>query len=223
VAAKVANVGVPLVLKEIVDGLDSRKAVLVLPLALLVMPTACCACRPRCSPNCATWCSCAVTQRAIRRIALRCSATSMRCQPALSPRPPDRRHVARHRARHPRHLDAAVVHAVLDHSGDPRVHAGGGGAAAKFDWRFPAVTFTAVASTSASRSGHRVAHGIRAGQRARFAANTRAIDSLLNYETVKYFNNEEYEARATTRICASYETMAVKNEASLGLLNVGQA
>ena len=43
---------------------------------------------------------------------------------ALSPRAPDRRHDARHRARHARHLDPAVVPAVLDHPGDPRVHAG---------------------------------------------------------------------------------------------------
>jgi ABC-type transport system involved in Fe-S cluster assembly fused permease/ATPase subunit len=35
------------------------------------------------------------------------------------------------------------------------------------------------------------------------AANSRAIDSLLNYETVKYFNNEDYEARATTSRCRS--------------------
>ena len=34
-------------------------------------------------------------------------------------------------------------------------------------------------------------------------ANTRAIDSLLNYETVKYFNNEEFEAAATTRACSA--------------------
>ena len=34
-------------------------------------------------------------------------------------------------------------------------------------------------------------------------ANTRAIDSLLNYETVKYFGNEEYEAVATTRACSA--------------------
>jgi ABC-type transport system involved in Fe-S cluster assembly fused permease/ATPase subunit len=35
------------------------------------------------------------------------------------------------------------------------------------------------------------------------AANTRAIDSLINYETVKYFNNEDFEAAATTSRCRS--------------------
>jgi ATP-binding cassette subfamily B protein len=54
-------------------------------------------------------------------------------------------------------------------------------------------------------------------------ANTRAIDSLLNYETVKYFNNEEYEARRYDDNLQKYESAAVKNEVSLGLLNVGQS
>jgi len=54
-------------------------------------------------------------------------------------------------------------------------------------------------------------------------ANSRAIDSLLNYETVKYFNNEEYEARRYDENLRSYEAAAVKSEASLGLLNIGQS
>ena len=54
-------------------------------------------------------------------------------------------------------------------------------------------------------------------------ANTRAIDSLLNYETVKYFNNEEHEARRFDRSLARYETAAVLSESTLSLLNIGQA
>jgi ATP-binding cassette, subfamily B, heavy metal transporter len=54
-------------------------------------------------------------------------------------------------------------------------------------------------------------------------ANTRAIDSLLNYETVKYFGNEEFEARRYDENLRKYENAAVQNEASLGLLNIGQA
>ena len=54
-------------------------------------------------------------------------------------------------------------------------------------------------------------------------ANTRAIDSLLNYETVKYFNNEEYEARRYDENLRQYESAAVKPEASLGILNIGQS
>ena len=54
-------------------------------------------------------------------------------------------------------------------------------------------------------------------------ANTRAIDSLLNFETVKYFNNEAHEAEHYDRSLRAYETAAVKNLQSLSVLNVGQA
>ncbi|HIF60536.1 MAG TPA: ABC transporter ATP-binding protein/permease [Rhodospirillales bacterium] len=53
-------------------------------------------------------------------------------------------------------------------------------------------------------------------------ANTRAIDSLLNYETVKYFGNEEHEAKRFDRALRSYEESAIKSKVSLSLLNVGQ-
>jgi ATP-binding cassette subfamily B protein len=54
-------------------------------------------------------------------------------------------------------------------------------------------------------------------------ANTRAIDSLLNHETVKYFTNEEHEARRYDEALARYEKAAVKSETSRNMLNVGQA
>ncbi|MCZ6847668.1 MAG: ABC transporter ATP-binding protein/permease [Alphaproteobacteria bacterium] len=54
-------------------------------------------------------------------------------------------------------------------------------------------------------------------------ASTRAIDSLINFETVKYFGNEAHEARRYDRALARYEVAAVKNKTSLSLLNVGQA
>ncbi len=53
-------------------------------------------------------------------------------------------------------------------------------------------------------------------------ANTRAIDSLLNYETVKYFGNEEHEARRYDQQLAAWEEAAVRNQTSLALLNFGQ-
>ncbi len=53
-------------------------------------------------------------------------------------------------------------------------------------------------------------------------ANTRAIDSLLNYETVKYFGNESYEARRYDETLAVWERAAVRNQVSLSFLNAGQ-
>jgi len=54
-------------------------------------------------------------------------------------------------------------------------------------------------------------------------ANTRAIDSLLNYETVKYFNNERYESARYDETLEKWEHAAIRNQTSLSILNVGQA
>ena len=53
--------------------------------------------------------------------------------------------------------------------------------------------------------------------------NSRAIDSLLNYETVKYFNNEHYEAQTYDSFLAKWEQARLKNRLSLLALNSGQA
>ncbi|MFJ1299523.1 ABCB family ABC transporter ATP-binding protein/permease [Pseudomonadota bacterium AL_CKDN230030165-1A_HGKHYDSX7] len=54
-------------------------------------------------------------------------------------------------------------------------------------------------------------------------ANTKAIESLLNYETVKYFGNEEHEARRYDASLRDYERAAVRSQVSLSILNIGQA
>jgi ATP-binding cassette subfamily B protein len=54
------------------------------------------------------------------------------------------------------------------------------------------------------------------------AAHSKAIDSLLNYETVKYFGNEGHEARRFDQALAAYEAAAIKSKVTLSLLNVGQ-
>ena len=54
-------------------------------------------------------------------------------------------------------------------------------------------------------------------------ANTKAIDSLLNYETVKYFGAEEREAQRYDQSMATYEQASVKSYTSLAVLNAGQA
>jgi ABC-type transport system involved in Fe-S cluster assembly fused permease/ATPase subunit len=64
---------------------------------------------------------------------------------------------------------------------------------------------------------------IREANQADSATNSRAVDSLLNYETVKYFNNEAYEARTYDQFLASWEQAKLKNRLSLLLLNSGQA
>ncbi len=54
-------------------------------------------------------------------------------------------------------------------------------------------------------------------------ANTRAVDSLLNYETVKYFNNEKFESQRYDQSMARWQEAAIKSQTSLSVLNVGQS
>ncbi|AFC74468.1 multidrug resistance protein Atm1 [Rickettsia parkeri str. Portsmouth] len=56
----------------------------------------------------------------------------------------------------------------------------------------------------------------------RYTANNRAIDSLLNFETVKYFGNEEYEAIKFNEVLQTYEKSATKTTNSISILNIGQ-
>ena len=53
-------------------------------------------------------------------------------------------------------------------------------------------------------------------------ASARVVDALLNYETVKYFGNEEYEAARFDRALQDYERAAVKSKTTLSILNIGQ-
>jgi ATP-binding cassette subfamily B protein len=95
----------------------------------------------------------------------------------------------------------------------------------RFDWRFAAVTFGAVAvyfAFTVTVTEWRMEIRRRANE-LDSKANTRAVDSLLNYETVKYFGNEEFEARRYDEQLGQYESAAVRTEASLGLLNIGQS
>ena len=93
-----------------------------------------------------------------------------------------------------------------------------------FDWRFSAVTLATVLgyvwftfAITEWRLKYR-----RAMNESDSDANTKAIDSLLNFETVKYFGNEEHEARRFDGALRVYEKAAVKSETSLAVLNVGQ-
>jgi ATP-binding cassette subfamily B protein len=224
VVAKLANVGVPLVLKEVVDSLDPGRAVIAVPFALLIAygllrlsTTLFAELRDAVFVR--------VAQHAIRQLAL----TVFRHLHSLSLR----FHLERQTGGMSRDIERGTngVSTLLTYllfSIVPVILEFGLVAAVlytKFDWRFVAVTFAAVAVYLAYTffiSEWRIGIRRRANE-LDSRANTRAIDSLLNYETVKYFNNEEFEARRYDENLESYEHAAVRSEASLGLLNTGQS
>jgi ATP-binding cassette subfamily B protein len=96
---------------------------------------------------------------------------------------------------------------------------------ALFDWRFAALTFSAVLLYivfTLSFTNWRVKFR-RTMNEVDSEAQTKAVDSLLNYETVKYFGNEAHEARRFDDALARYERAAVKSQVTLNMLNLGQA
>jgi len=224
VLAKLANVGVPMLMKSIVDSLDPRIAVLTVPLALLVAYGLL-----RLSTTVFTelreFLFAKVTQRAVRRIGL----TVFRHLHALSLR----FHLARQtggltrdveRGQRgistlisfalfsilPTLVEIALVSAVL---------------IARYDWTFMAITAVALALYmffTIMITEWRT-HFRRQMNELDSKANTRAIDSLLNYETVKYFGNEEWEARRYDESLQRWERAAVKSQTSLSALNIGQS
>jgi len=223
-AAKLANVGVPLVMKDVVDGLDAKAAVVAIPVALLATygllrfsTTLFAELRDVVFVR--------VTQRAIRRVAL----GVFRHLHSLSLR----FHLERQTGGMTRDIERgtrgistllsyflfSIIPVVLEFSLVAAVLVG------KFDWRFAAVTFGAVAlyiAFTVMITEWRMEIRRRANE-LDSKANTRAIDSLLNYETVKYFGNEEFEARRYDEQLTKYESAATRAEASLGLLNIGQS
>src|SRR5712692_9271528 len=95
----------------------------------------------------------------------------------------------------------------------------------QFDWRYVAVILATVACYMVFTYS---ATEWRIGIRRRMNdsdtdANVKAIDSLLNYETVKYFSAEQREAQRYDRSMARYEDASVKAYTSLAVLNAGQA
>jgi ATP-binding cassette, subfamily B, heavy metal transporter len=95
----------------------------------------------------------------------------------------------------------------------------------RYDVWFAVVTFTAVITyivftmtITEWRMKYRVSMN-----KSDSVANTQAVDSLLNYETVKYFGNEGYELQRYDENLKSWENLAVKSQTSLSALNFGQA
>ncbi len=94
-----------------------------------------------------------------------------------------------------------------------------------FDWRYAALTFLAVGlylTFTLIFTNWRVRIR-RAMNETDSEAQSRAVDSLLNYETVKYFGNEVHEATRFDESWARYERAAVRSQVTLNLLNLGQA
>ncbi len=224
VGAKLANVGVPLLMKQIVDSLDPRTAILSVPFALLVAYGAL-----RLSTTVFTelreFLFAKVTQRAVRTIALEV----FRHLHALSMR----FHLARQTGgltrdveRGTRGISTLIGYALFSIL-PTLVEIGlvAGILIARYDWTFIAITAAALAlyivatiTITEWRTNFR-----RTMNELDSKANTRAIDSLLNYETVKYFNNEEYEARRYDESMQRWEGAAVRSQTSLSLLNVTQS
>jgi ABC-type transport system involved in Fe-S cluster assembly fused permease/ATPase subunit len=95
----------------------------------------------------------------------------------------------------------------------------------QFDWRYVAVILATVALYmwfTYSATEWRIAIRRRMNE-SDSDANTKAIDSLLNYETVKYFAAEERETKRYDRAMERYERASVKSYTSLAVLNAGQA
>ena len=224
VTAKLANVGVPLVMKEVVDGLDPSLQIVAVPVALLAA-YGLLRFSTTLFQELRDVVFIRVTQRAIRRVAL----GVFRHLHSLSLR----FHLDRQTGGMTRDIERgtrgiSTLLSYLIFSIFPVVLEFALVAAvliAKFDWRFAAITFGAVAVYIAFTvvvTEWRMEIRRRANE-LDSKANTRAIDSLLNYETVKYFGNEEFEARRYDEHLRKYEDAATQNEASLGVLNIGQS
>ncbi len=228
IAAKVANVGVPMVLKKLIDALtispNSPHALLVLPLGALVAYGLL-----RLSTTVFTelreFLFSRVTQRAVRTIALRV----FRHLHALSLR----FHLNRQTGGMTRDIErgtrgvSSLISFTLFNILPTLVEITLvlGYLVTHYDIWFSAITAVALVCYIAFTvivTDWRT-HFRRTMNDLDSKASTKAIDSLINYETVKYFGNEDYEARRYDEGLKSFESAAVRSQTSLSFLNTGQS
>ena len=224
IGAKLASVMVPLVLKEIIDALDKSNTNLVLPLSLIITygllrfaSTTFADLRDIVFGK--------VTQRAMRRVSMavfeHLHALSLRFhlerQTGGITRDIERGSKAISSLVGyllfritPTVLEILMVAIIL---------------LVKLDWIFgliTLITLVAYIGFTVTITDWRTQF-VRRANTLDSEAYGRAIDSLLNYETVKYFGNERYEAKRYDGSLAEWERAALKSQRSLGFLNVAQA
>ncbi|KGF81096.1 metal ABC transporter permease [Massilia sp. JS1662] len=228
VGAKMANVGVPLVLKKLIDALTisptDPHALLVLPLGALVAYGAL-----RFSTTLFTelreFLFARVTQRAVRTIALKV----FRHLHALSLRFHLNRQtggMTRDIERGTRGVSSLVSYSlfsILPTLVEITLVLGYLGT--HYDAWFAGITAIALVTyiTFTVTVTEWRTHFRRTMNDLDSKANTKAIDSLINYETVKYFGNEDYEAKRYDEGLQKYEQAAVRSQTSLSFLNTGQS
>ncbi|MEA9603151.1 ABC transporter ATP-binding protein/permease [Polynucleobacter sp. JS-JIR-II-c23] len=227
IAAKVVNLGIPIVMKELIDSLDikasSPQALLVVPLGIILAYGLL-----RVSASLFTELREAlfakVTQNAVRKVALQVFEHLHSL--ALS------FHLARQTGGVSRDIERGTrgIQSLISYSLYsilPTVIEFClvlGYLAYSYDIWFAAITFTALVlyivftvMVTEWRTHYR-----RTMNDMDSKANQKAIDSLLNFETVKYFGNEAFEARRYDENLLRYQSAAVKSQKTLAVLNLGQ-
>ncbi len=228
IGAKLANVGVPLVLKQLIDRLTITpahpQALLVLPLGILAAYGAL-----RLSTTVFTelreFFFARVTQRAVRNVALQV----FRHLHSLSLRFHLNRQtggMTRDIERGTRGISSLVSYTLFSILPTlVEITLVLGYLVLHYDIWFAGITFVALVSYISFTvvvTEWRT-HFRRTMNELDSKANTKAIDSLINYETVKYFGNEDYEAQRYDDGLKRYETAAVRSQTSLSMLNTGQS
>ena len=224
VLAKIGNVSVPIVLKWIVDRMGADKALLVVPFALLVAYGL-----ARLSVTLFTelreFFFAKVTQRAVRRIALETFEHLHRLSLRF--------HLARQTGGLTRDIErgtrgiSSLMSYLLFSILPTLIELGlvAGILAWNYDWTFVTITLITLVgyiiytiTVTEWRTAFR-----KEMNELDSKANSKAIDSLLNYETVKYFGNERFEADRYDQSLQRWERAAVRSQTSLSLLNLGQS